>query len=120
MAAGQMGAATAAMGGAGPVGQAVGAVQGVASAAGGAVKNAAMTPVQAVSESLKAAWRKGEVGAWKGMGFNPAPAASPAAPARHAGQSSAFVDDAKKAMSTLHKIPDDASPSGGMNPNLRQ
>lgn len=122
MAAGQMGAATAAMGGAGRLGQAVGAAQGVATAAGGAVKSAAMTPVQAVSESLKNAWRKGEVGAWKGMGFNPAPVASPApAPAKPGGApSSAFVDDAKRAMHTLHKIPDDANPTGGMNPNLRQ
>ena len=81
-----------------------------------------MTPVQAVSESLKNAWRKGEVGAWKGMGFNPAPVASPAPAAAKPGgaKSSAFVDDAKRAMHTLHKIPDDAGPSGGMNPNLRQ
>jgi hypothetical protein len=116
-----MGAATAAMGGAGRVGQAVGAAQGVAAAAGGAVKSAAMTPVQAVSESLKNAWRKGEVGAWKGMGFNPSPVAAPApAAAKSPTHSAAFVDDAKRAMHTVHKIPDDASPSGGMTPNLRQ
>lgn len=124
VAAGQMGAATSAMAGAGPVGQAFGAGQAVASAAGSTMKSAAMTPVQAVSESLKNAWRSGEVGAWRDMGFKPAPADAPTPSAGGSKAAEGHASDplaaAKRAMFAVHKIPDDASPGAGMNPNLRQ
>lgn len=66
--AGELGAATAAMGGAGVVGQTVGAARGVASAATGAIKGAAMSPAGAVVQSFKQAFSQGRLGGYKATG----------------------------------------------------
>jgi len=109
--AGEMGSATAAMGGAGPLGQAAGAVGGVARAAGGAVASTAMTPVRAVSESLKAAYARGEFGGWRSLGFKgKEPPAPPAAATPGAARGRGGLSAATHAM---HVVPPEASPSGG-------
>uniref|UniRef100_UPI0039F6F9AA type IV secretion system protein n=1 Tax=Sulfuriferula sp. GW6 TaxID=3345112 RepID=UPI0039F6F9AA len=111
--AGQLGAATAAMGGAGPVGQAVGAVGGVARAAGGAVSNAAMSPARAVVQTLAQAYRDGRLTGYRATGgvtaaqTNRTPPTPPKQPA-----------SATSAMSAIHLAKSAVPPTASAGPGI--
>ncbi len=113
----EFGAATAAMGGGGTIGQVVGATRGVA----GVVSGAATSPVGAVTQTLKDAWVSGKIKGFQNVGL-PANATStydpkPSASATRVGSAhrSSTIDNMIK---TSHVIPPDASPSGGASPNI--
>jgi len=104
--AGRLGAATAAMGGAGTVGQTVGAVRGVASAATGAARSAVTSPAGAVVQSLTQAFKQGGLSGYKATGgktaaqVNSTPPTPPTPPSAGGG----FMSAARMAHSAVPPV----------------